>query len=124
MMQHNNLPRRYLSHIPYSVLDSGIGDAGRTPIAGGVSHLGEKVDRYVTSAGALTLAEYNGRAADFRPTQMQQPYRFLCDNSVRGDPSAEAAQDLYRLEQETSRVLAGKGAGLSRAQIEALRGSR
>lgn len=121
MMQHNNLPRRYLSHIPYSVLNQAP-DHGRIgPIGGGITHLSEKVDRYVTSVGPLTLADYNQRARAFRPAQMDEPYRFLCDNSVRGAPDAEAAQALYKLEQETSRVLAGKGAGLSRAEVEALR---
>lgn len=120
MMQHNGRPARYLSHIPYAVLDSG-GGASEAHVASGVSHLGDKADRYVTSAGALTLAEYNARAAALRPAQMQNPYRFLCDSSVRAAPASADVEALYALEQEQSRLLKGKGAGLTRDQIEALR---
>ena len=121
MMQHNDRPVRYLSHIPYAVLDEGGGES-LASIAPGVSRLGDKQDRYVTSAGVLTLAEYNERARSFRPAQMAAPYRFLCDTSIkyrRGSPAVDA---LYRQEQESSRVLRGRGAGLSRAEIEALKG--
>lgn len=120
MMQHNNQSRRYISHIPYAVLDERGGESAG-PIAGGTSHLGDKVDRYVTTAGALTLAEYNGRAAEFRPAQMADPYRFLCDTSVKYRPNAAQVDALYKLEQETSRTLKGRGVGLTQADVEASR---
>lgn len=120
MMQHNDRPCRYISHIPYAVLNGS--DRERlAPIGGGVSHFPEKQDRYVTSAGPLTLADYNARAAAFRPAQMANPYRFLCDSSVSNDRESADAHALYRMEQEQSRLLKGKGAGLTRADIEALR---
>ena len=120
MMQHSNQPRRYISHIPYCVLDAPPGP-GIAPMTMGSSHLGEKQDRYVTSAGPLTLAEYNAKAAAFRPRQMEAPLRFLCDTSIRHNLASEAVQTLYRMEQEASPLLRGKGAGLSRADVEALR---
>jgi hypothetical protein len=119
MMQHNNRPVRYLSHIPYAVLTEGGGEGPGT-IAGGVSSLGGKVDRYCTTAGALTLAEYNARARAFVPAQMAEPYRFLCDASVRERRKSPQVDALYKLEQESSR-LRGAGAGLTRADVEARR---
>ena len=120
MMRHNDRPVRYLSHVPYAVLTAGGGE-GPGPIAEGVSQLGDKRDRYVTTAGALTLGEYNARAQAFRPAQMAEPYRFLWDTSVKYRPQASEVDALYRLEQEMSRLLRGRGTGLSRADIEALR---
>lgn len=120
MMQHNNRPVRYLSHIPYAVLDEGGGE-GLGPIAGGVSSLGGKVDRYRTTAGALSLADYNARAQAFVPKQMAEPFRFLCDTSVRLRRQSAQVDALYMLEQESSPLLRCAGAGLTRADIEARR---
>ena len=120
MMQHNNQPVRYLSHIPYAVLTEGGGE-GPGSIAGGVSSLGDKLDRYATTAGILTLAEYNARAREFVPAQMAEPYRFLCDTSIRGRRGSPQVDALYRLEHESSRLLRGAGGGLTRAEIEARR---
>lgn len=122
MMQHNNNPVRYISQIPYSVLNREGEGARLAPIGEGVTHLGPKADRYTTTAGVLSLADYNARAAAFRPRHMEADYRFLCDTTVKYHANDEAVQALYRDEQQDSR-LAGKGAGLSRAEIEALRGA-
>ena len=61
MMMHADTPSRMYSHIPYAVLDGG--DFTRTvgPLRPGRSHLTPKQDRYTTSQGVLTLAEYNHR---------------------------------------------------------------
>lgn len=122
MMQHNNNPVRYISQIPYSVLGAE-GDAPKlAPIGPGVIHFDAKADRYTTTAGVLTLDEYNARAAAMRPTQMQPEYRFLCDTTVKYRSDDPAVQAMYLDEQQNSR-LTGKGAGLDRAAIEALRGA-
>ncbi len=124
MMQHNNKPARYISHVPYAVLADPETPRSIGPISGGISHHGEKLDRYTTSAGHLSLADYNTRAAAFRPAQMADAYRYLCDTSIKyrkGDPEVDA---LYRLEQQKSRTLHGKGAGLTRDDIAALRGKK
>ncbi|MGH6650055.1 MAG: hypothetical protein ACREB7_02880 [Sphingopyxis sp.] len=122
MMQHNNAPVRYISQIPYSTLGREGGAPTLAPIAEGVTHLGPKADRYTTTAGTLTLAEYNARAAAFVPRQMAADYRFLCDTTVKYHANDAAVQAMYRDEQRGSRI-AGKGAGLSRATIEGLRGA-
>ncbi len=122
MMQHNNNPVRYISQIPYSTLNREGEAAKLAPIGEGVTHLGPKADRYTTTAGVLNLADYNARAAAFRPRQMEADYRFLCDTTVKYHANDAAVQAMYRDEQQGSR-LAGKGAGLSRATIEGLRGA-
>ena len=124
MMQHNDKPARYISHIPYAVLDHPEKQAGIGPIAGGGSHLNEKQGRYTTSAGKLDIVDYNARAADFRPEQMAPSYRFLCDTSIRYRHGAPEVDALYRLEQRASRALRDKGAGLTRDDIVALRGKK
>jgi len=121
MMQHNDQPVRYISLVPYSVLNRTEAPPMRSPIGAGITHHGAKLDLYRTTAGVLPLAEYNARAAAFQPAQMDDTYRFICDTHVKyhiEDPDVNA---LYKLEQVQSRLLAGKGAGLSRADIEQLR---
>jgi len=123
MMQHNNNPVRYISQIPYSTLNRA-GDAPRlAPIGPGVTHFGPKQDVYTTTAGRLTLADYNARAAAFRPAQMSDEYRFICDTTAKYAPDDPVVQALYRLEQAGS-PLAGKGAGLARGDVESIRSAR
>lgn len=123
MMQHNNKPVRYISQIPYSVLDRTEEPARLAPIGPGETHLGPKADVYTTTAGRLSLAEYNARAAEFRPAQMAPGYRFICDTTAKFHPEDERVQALYRLEQEGT-PLAGRGAGLSREDVETIRSAR
>ena len=120
MMQHNNNAVRYISQIPYAVLNRGERGKALAPIGAGVSHLTAKTGLYTTTAGKLTLDDYNTRAAAFRPAQMADEYRWLCDTSVKyrvSDPNVDA---LYKAEQAGSRI-AGRGAGLTRAEVEAAR---
>lgn len=122
MMQHNNNPVRYISHIPYHILDRQGEAPGLAPIGAGVTHLGAKADRYTTSAGVLPLADYNARARDFRPLQMADGHRFLCDTTVKyrsGDPAVRA---IYADEFRGSR-LDGQGVGLDPGAVDALRES-
>lgn len=121
MMQHKDQPVRYLSLIPYAVLNERGAERAAAPPLRGVSHLAEKQDRYQTSAGVLTLAQYNAKAAGFKPMQMDARYRFLCDASIRSRMSDADAEALYRSEQQQSRVLRDKGMGLSRDDVESLR---
>jgi len=122
MMQHSNAPSRVYSHIPYSILADG--DFTRTcgPMKSGITNLPTKVDRYTTSAGVLGLEEYNRRSRDFSPQVCSDKYRHLCETWVKYNHDAPLADELYRIEQRHSRKLNGKGAGLSRIDIERLRG--
>jgi hypothetical protein len=121
MMKHKDGPVRYISHVPYAVLTDGHVRTPAPPFGPGISHLPGKVDRYTTTQGRLTLAEYNARASEFRPRQMEDRYRFLCDTSVKHGIAPDDVGSLYRLEQERSRTLRDKGPGLSRAEVESLR---
>src|SRR3990167_7671023 len=120
MMQHNRQAARYLSHIPPTALD-GAGRSLPASIAPGVTSLGAKQDRYRTTAGVLTLADYNARAGKFRPAQMAPRFNHLSDSWVKWNPDDPRADELYRLEQMTSRNLKDRGAGLSAVEIESLR---
>ena len=121
MMQHNNRPVRYLSHLPYSILAGDDHVPSIDATAAGVTHHADKQDRYVTTRGALTLEEYNRMAADFRPRQMDDQYRYICDTTVKYKQNDPRVVALYEMEQEHSRLLRGKGPGLSRSDIDALR---
>ena len=123
MMQHSNNPVRYLSQIPYSVLNRKDAAPKLAPIGPGVTHHPGKQDRYTTTAGPLTLAEYNARAAAFRPVQMADQFRFVCDTTAKYRSDDEQVQELYRMEQAGTSI-EGRGAGLSRGEVEAARGVR
>lgn len=122
MMQHNNSAKRYLSHVPYTVVN-GNGLLSRAKIGPGTSFLETKKDAYVTTAGVLPLAEYNAKVSAFRPKQMTGRNRFICDTSVRYQQGSAEVDELYRLEQEGSARLAGHGAGLSQEDVQRLRGA-
>ncbi len=121
MMQHNNQASRYLSHIPMTVVQ-GAGQPLLRDIAPGVTSLGGKQDVYTTTAGKLPLAEYNARAREFRPAQIAPQFNALSDTWIKWNPEHPLADELYRLEQATSRNLKDRGVGLSAEAIEALRG--
>jgi hypothetical protein len=123
MMQHNNKAARYITQIPYSVLNRTGDVPALGPIPQGTSAFPEKQDLYTTTAGRLSLADYNARAAAFRPAQMADGLRFTCDTTAKFNPGDARVQELYRLEQAGT-PLAGKGVGLSRDAIEHSRSAR
>ena len=109
MMQHSDQPTRTYTPLPYSVLcgEEYVPSCG--PVQPGTSHLDLKVDRYRTSAGVLTLAEYNRRALEFTPALCTDKYRFLCETWVKYNHHTALANELYELEQRESRTLRGRG---------------
>lgn len=119
MMQHNNNPVRYISHVPYHVVSRTDAAPGLAPIGPGVTHLGAKQDIYTTTEGSLPLAEYNRRADEFRPEQMTPELRFVCDTTVKYRPGDREVEAVYRLEQAGT-PLEGRGAGLSRDDVAAI----
>jgi hypothetical protein len=121
MMQHANAPKRVYSPISYAILDG----EDYVPSVGnrlhpGLTYLPPKVDRYRTTQGTLTLADYNRRAAAFEPALCSARFRHLDETWVKHHYDSPLAGEMYRLEQQRSRKLKGKGAGLRRADIEAL----
>ena len=75
MMQHSNNPQRLYSPIPYSILQGDDYTPTCGPIYPGKSHLDAKIDRYITTRGVLTLAEYNRLAREMRPPGDRSKYR-------------------------------------------------
>lgn len=120
MMQHSNKPTRLYTPIPYSVLqgDDYVPTSG--PIYPGSSHLDKKVDRYNTTRGVLSLAEYNKLSQETVPPACTDKYRFLCETWVKYNFDTPLADELYRSEQVLSRKLKGRGAKLKRADVERL----
>ena len=121
MMMHTGEPRRALSYLPYSMLNDGDYTASVGGMRPGVSNLADKVDRYRTSQGVLTAEAYNRLSREFVPRACQEPYRFLCGDWVKYHYDSPLADELFGFEQDNSRLLKGKGASLSRAEVEALR---
>jgi len=121
MARTSNANQHMISGVPYSVLV----DDDAAPTVGGMgpgsTALPPKAGRYTTSQGRLTLDEYNKLAADFRPSVLDAPYRYLDDEWIKYHWQESRADELYRRSQAASRNLAGKGAGLRRADITTLR---
>jgi hypothetical protein len=121
MGRTSNDAKHMISGLPYSI----VLDDDAAPTVGGMgpgsSSLPSKAGRYTTSQGRLTLDEYNKLAADFRPSVVEEPYRFLDDEWVKYHWRESQADELYRRTQAQSRNLAGKGAGLRRSDISTLR---
>jgi len=111
MMQYSDGASRVYTPLPYSVLAGDPYVPGVGPIQNGASHLDPKEDRYRTTAGVLTLEEYNRRAREFKPALCEDRYRFLCETWVKYNYRTPLADDLYRLEQRQSRTMKDKGAG-------------
>lgn len=120
MMQHSNRPARYLSHIPPTVVGRPTAPPRDPPRAGSTRHP-DKADLYTTTRGRLPLADYNAAARAFTPAAMAPEYRHLSDTWLRWHPDDPRTDALYRLEQGRSARIAGRGAGLTREEVEALR---
>lgn len=121
MAQHTDLPRKGLSYFPYSILSGEPYTASVGGMRPGVTNLPDKTDRYRTSRGIMTCDEYNQASREFVPQACNADNRFRCADWVKyhyGTPEADA---LFAIEQAQSRLLAGKGSALSRADVEALR---
>ncbi len=121
LMQHANIPANTYSLIPYSILDDGDYTTTCGDLKPGLSHLDPKQDRYRTTQGVLTLAEYNRGVKAFTPRLSSEKFRHKCENWLKYHYDTPVAGEMYRIEQETSRQLRDQGAGLRRADIEKLR---
>jgi hypothetical protein len=121
LMQHSNLPANTYSLIPYSILDDDDYTATCGDVEPGITYLEPKQDRYRTTQGVLTLAEYNQRVKAFTPRMNSDRFRHKCESWVKYHFDSPEAEEMYRIEQESSRNLRGQGARLRRADIDKLR---
>jgi hypothetical protein len=122
MMAHCDASKRIFTPFSYAILNGtedyvpSVGDH----FPGGGTYLPPKVDRYRTSQGVMTLAELNRRVRAFTPELCSTKFRFLDETWVKYHYKSELANEMYRLEQRYSRKLVGKGASLTRDDVEGL----
>ena len=122
MMQHSNLPKRMYTPIPYAILETGTYTRTSGPLYPGSHVLADKKGKWRTSRGDLTQAEYNQAARGFTPKLCQAPYIHFDETWVKYHHDDPEVDEMYRIAQAQSRNLKDRGAGLSRADVEKLRG--
>jgi hypothetical protein len=120
MMQHKNSAQRMFSPVPYAILHTGDYTASSGPLYPGSTVLAKKTAKWRTSRGLLSQDEYNQAVQDFTPKACTDRYRFIDDYWLKYHYKEPIADELYRLTQERSRSLRGKGAGLKRADIASM----
>ncbi len=121
MMQHSNLPKRTYSPLSAALLkEEDVAPTVGDELHPGLTYLPEKVDRYRTTQGVMGLAELNRRTREFLPVLCSDRFKNLDDTWVKYHYDSKLANELYIAEQQYSRKLKGKGAGLSRDDVEAL----
>jgi hypothetical protein len=81
MMKWSDKPARVLTPLPLSVLSGALFLPQVGPPLPGESHLPPKNDRYRTTRGVLSLAEYNAAARAFVPASCRPEANFLCETS-------------------------------------------
>ena len=121
MMHHSNASTRMYTHVPYAVLSDEPWTSTCGPMRPGITHLGDKKDVHTTTRGKLTREEYNQLSREFTPQVLSPENRHLCDTWVKYHADTDAARMLYEAEQQGSRLLRGRGAGLRREDVEVLR---
>ncbi|MGE0487460.1 MAG: hypothetical protein AB7Q81_25135 [Gammaproteobacteria bacterium] len=107
--------------VPYAVLDGAAHTLTSGPLHAGWTTLEPKCGPYLTSRGKLSLDEYNALAATFTPATCTPRFRYLDDAWLREHADSPLADELYRLDQRGSRNLAGRGAGVTREELDAIR---
>ena len=122
MAMHNNANKRLYSPIPYTILQTGDYTATSGPVGPG-SSLFKKVGGWRTSRGLLDSDSFNAAVREFTPLACTPEARYIDDNWVKYHYQDSDIEALYQRTQATSPRLAGKGAGLKRADITKLRAS-
>ncbi|MFJ9388921.1 hypothetical protein ACIRON_08890 [Nocardioides sp. NPDC101246] len=120
MARYSGLNQNMITGIPYDILDDRARYAdtvGDRSAFSGHSSLPEKNGLWTTSAGRITLEEYNAKVRGFTPSLQAAPYRHLDEEWVKRSHGTPLADELYRLTQRGSRNLEGRGSGLLRADL-------
>ena len=121
MSKHADSRSHMWSPIPYSVLADGRFTDTLGAMHPGSTSLPPKRSTWTTTRGKLSLDEYNAQTSRFTPAVCQEPYRFLDDAWVKENHASELADELYKLDQRTSRNLKDRGAGVTREEIAHIR---
>lgn len=110
MMQHTNRPARMFTPLPCSLVADDDYVASTGELQHGTTHIDAKVDRFRTSRGLLTLAEYNRAASMHESPVSSARFRYLCETWVKYHRHTPLADELYRLAQRHSRQFHNRGA--------------
>jgi hypothetical protein len=121
MSKHADSAAHMWWNVPYSVLVDDEFTETSGPIHPGSTTLAPKRAQWSTTRGKLSLDEYNRLAKEFTPAVVQEPYRFLDDAWVKDHWDTKLADDLYRIDQRGSRNLEGRGAGVTREDVDHIR---
>ncbi len=121
MNKWSNQPSDMWSAIPYSVLQGNEWTSSVGPIRGGSSSHHAKTAKYTTTRGKLTQAECNAAARGFTADTVAAGSKYYDDAWLKYNYSSPEADALYKATQQNSPLLRGKGAGLTRAEIDAIR---
>ena len=124
MNKWSNGPSDMWSAIPYSVLQGNEWTSSVGPIRGGSTSLPKKTAKYTTTRGKLTQDECNQAARGFTSDVIAAGSKFYDDSWVKYNAGSPEATALYQASQQHSPSLKGKGAGISRADIDAIRRAR
>ncbi|MGQ0699101.1 MAG: hypothetical protein ACT4PZ_12760 [Panacagrimonas sp.] len=121
MMTHANAAKRIYTPFSHALLGDGdfVGSVGG--LRPGATYLPQKLDRYRSTQGVMTNAELNRRVRAFTPALCSEKFRDLDETWLKYHYDSPLADEMYKLEQARSRNLKNKGAGLKRADVEALR---
>ncbi len=87
----------------------------------GESRLPAKTGKYTFAQGRLTQEEMNTASREFSSPLLEAPWRYIDEQTVKWHSDDEDVQSLYRYTQEQSRLIAGEGSGLVRADLERIR---
>jgi len=87
----------------------------------GTSSLPAKSTPYTTSQGKLTEAELNEAARAFSSPLLEAPQVYYDDQWVKWNSDSPKAAKLYEYVQRNSRLLTGRGARLTRGDLEVIR---
>jgi len=124
MSKWSNADSDMWSLIPYSVLQGDEWTSSVGPIRGGSTSLPKKTGLYTTTRGKLTQDEANAAAREFTSGAVAAGSKYYDDTWIKNNYDRPEADALYRATQANSPALAGKGAGLNRADIDAIRRAR
>ncbi|WP_175734478.1 hypothetical protein [Burkholderia ambifaria] len=110
MMQHADRPARMMTPLPCSVVENRDFAASTGELRRGTSHLAAKTDRYLTTRGVLSVADYNAAARTHEPAASSARFRYLCETWVAYHRDTPQADALYRHERRHSRHLRERAA--------------
>jgi len=125
MAKYSDARKEMLNKVPYSILVTGdyterVNEPDMVP-APGICSLPPKKGLYTVSGGKFTLDELNAKSKDYVPEIVNSPWNFYDDKWVKYHFDSPEADELYKMAQDKSRLLKGRGSKLNRELIHKIR---